>query len=79
MCEIKKPRKGGQRSILDYKRVWMNEIISMQNYSWQQIGVTKMLYSRGLQPFPGKGRISQYTWFRGPITSTDYILSNITI
>jgi hypothetical protein len=26
MCVIKKPRKGGgQRSILDYKRLWMNE------------------------------------------------------
>jgi hypothetical protein len=23
MCVIKKPRKGGQRSVLDYKRLWM--------------------------------------------------------
>jgi hypothetical protein len=26
-CVIKKPRKGGQWSILDYKRLWMNEYI----------------------------------------------------
>jgi hypothetical protein len=26
MCDHRIPEKGGQRSILDYKRLWMNEL-----------------------------------------------------
>jgi hypothetical protein len=38
MCVIKKPRKGGQRSGLDYKHLWMNEWMNL--LTWFTRGFT---------------------------------------